>query len=265
MSENAPTSPPRRRRGAWRYEIERRLAPHVDEAWAEAFVLELRLRDVPGDAIGDALAEVESHCVESGEGAAEAFGEPVAYARALELPTEPPSGPPLSPGATAAWTAQAVGLLVTTVGATALIDGEPIALTWGLAVVPVLAALTVLALSRRSDAALRLVVRRPVVAWLATMAHLGLLVALLLVLDGVLAHVSPGPALAVGAALLLGATVDLLRRAHTEQLPDDPVRAPFEDERAGRAKRLGTVLRYVPVLLAPAMAAVFAGLARLLG
>ncbi|MDG4797414.1 hypothetical protein [Micromonospora sp. WMMD1082] len=57
--------------------------PHVDRAWREDFVVELRLADVPGDRIGDALATVDAHCADSGQSAAEAFGDPVAYARAV--------------------------------------------------------------------------------------------------------------------------------------------------------------------------------------
>ncbi|MBO0923631.1 hypothetical protein J1G44_03950 [Cellulomonas sp. zg-ZUI199] len=65
------------------------LAPHVTPTWRDAFVLELRLRDVRGDAIGDALAEVDAHCADSGQDAATAFGDPAGYARGLTdvLPT----------------------------------------------------------------------------------------------------------------------------------------------------------------------------------
>lgn len=50
-----------------RRDLARRIAPHVAAAWTEQLLLELRLRDVQGAAIGAALAEVESHCAESGE------------------------------------------------------------------------------------------------------------------------------------------------------------------------------------------------------
>ena len=67
--------------------MERRLAPHVDQRWAETFIVELRLVDVTGARIGEALSEVESHCGESGQGADQAFGDPVAYARTLPVIT----------------------------------------------------------------------------------------------------------------------------------------------------------------------------------
>src|SRR5690625_6856245 len=51
------------------------------QQWCDDFVLELRMRDVPGAVIGDHLAEVEAHCVEGGESPAEAFGPATDYAR----------------------------------------------------------------------------------------------------------------------------------------------------------------------------------------
>lgn len=65
-----------------------KLAPGIDAAWREAFVLELRVQGASGSTIADALVEVESHCAESGKGAEEAFGVAQDYARALELEDE---------------------------------------------------------------------------------------------------------------------------------------------------------------------------------
>lgn len=53
----------------------------MHQRWCDDFVIELRLRDVPGPRIGDHLAEVESHCIETGTDPQEAFGDPTAYAR----------------------------------------------------------------------------------------------------------------------------------------------------------------------------------------
>lgn len=53
------------------------------QQWCDDFVVELRLLDVPGRIIGDRLAEVEQHCTDTGENPAEAFGDPIDYARAL--------------------------------------------------------------------------------------------------------------------------------------------------------------------------------------
>jgi len=64
----------------------RRAAPHVDAGWADAFAVELRLRGVSGSDVGAALSEVESHMAERGGGVDAAFGDPRAYAAALDLP-----------------------------------------------------------------------------------------------------------------------------------------------------------------------------------
>ncbi len=61
------------------------------DPWRDAFVVQLRLRDVPGAAIGDALAQVDAHCAESGQSPLLAFGDPADYADALvpSLPRGP--------------------------------------------------------------------------------------------------------------------------------------------------------------------------------
>lgn len=56
-----------------------------DRQWYDDFLLELRLRDIKGPAIGDAIAEVEAHCADSGERPGDAFGDPRAYAASLEF------------------------------------------------------------------------------------------------------------------------------------------------------------------------------------
>ncbi len=80
-------------------------APSDLAQWRASFILELRLRDVSGASIADALAEVESHCAETGEEAPAAFGDPVSYAATLvqELPEDARRPPP------AVWLGGAVG------------------------------------------------------------------------------------------------------------------------------------------------------------
>lgn len=53
------------------------------QEWLDELVVQLRLRDVKGTAIGNAVASVESHLAESGETAQEAFGDPTDYARSF--------------------------------------------------------------------------------------------------------------------------------------------------------------------------------------
>jgi hypothetical protein len=53
---------------------------HLLDPWRDNFVIALRLRNISGSQIGDALAQVDVHCTGSGEAPEEAFGDPVAYA-----------------------------------------------------------------------------------------------------------------------------------------------------------------------------------------
>ncbi len=59
------------------------------DTWCGHFVLELRLRDVPGPVIGERLAEVEGHCAETGETPSEAFGDPTDYAARIDQDSAP--------------------------------------------------------------------------------------------------------------------------------------------------------------------------------
>ena len=53
---------------------------HLLDPWRDNFVIALKLRNISGSQIGDALAQVDAHCTDSGEAPEEAFGDPVAYA-----------------------------------------------------------------------------------------------------------------------------------------------------------------------------------------
>ncbi|WP_228759871.1 hypothetical protein [Pseudactinotalea sp. HY158] len=50
------------------------------EKYTQELTFALRLRDVPGEVIGDAIAQVESHLAESGEDPVAAFGPASEYA-----------------------------------------------------------------------------------------------------------------------------------------------------------------------------------------
>lgn len=50
------------------------------DSYRERLLLALRVRDVPGDRIGEVLAEVEAHVAETGEDPVDAFGTPRRYA-----------------------------------------------------------------------------------------------------------------------------------------------------------------------------------------
>lgn len=71
------------------HEVWQRPFVKTQRQWCEDFVLELRLRDVPGPEIGECLAEVEGHCAETGETPEQAFGDPVGYARRIDEESSP--------------------------------------------------------------------------------------------------------------------------------------------------------------------------------
>jgi len=58
-------------------------APRLMDPWRDALVIELRLCEVPGDRIGEVLAEVDAYCTDSGQTPTKAFGDPITYARSL--------------------------------------------------------------------------------------------------------------------------------------------------------------------------------------
>jgi len=60
-----------------------------DKKWFDQLVMELRLRQVHGSAIGDTIASTRELLGDTGQRAEEAFGPARDYAAALELPSEP--------------------------------------------------------------------------------------------------------------------------------------------------------------------------------
>lgn len=62
------------------------------DTYRQRLLVELRRRGVPGDRVGEAIAEVESHVAESGEDPVTAFGEPDAYAERLSESLHLPAG-----------------------------------------------------------------------------------------------------------------------------------------------------------------------------
>lgn len=215
---------------------ERRLAPHVDPAWSHRFILEARLREVSGRRIGDALREVDGHCVDSGEDAEEAFGDAAGYAASLAAPG------PRDPGAMARTVApmalQSLGLMIATLAAMPLGRGEPAELTalWlsALALVAVVDLLLVFA----ATPLLRFAMRRPVVSWAVIV--LGVVAASLAMgaigwlLDAPVLALPAGPVLLAGLAVV-GAGAVWGRAVALREGPD-PLVDPEEDA-PGRAER----------------------------
>src|SRR5690554_3184895 len=206
-------------------------SPHVEGDWADAFVLELRLLDVHGTVIGDALAEVDSHCADSGEGARETFGDPVEYARSLDLPRMPDAGwrglvPVLVPVEV-----QLAGMFAVSAAAGPLRQDRAVDLTLGILVGALVLLLATVALAVWADAILRLFVRRPVIASI-TFGAVVTASALPVVLLGVsepIASVSAPLALGAGILLLVVGCVLELRRQDGDA---DPVVDPRTEPEA---------------------------------
>lgn len=98
--------------------------------WRDKLIFELRMKDVPGSAIGDILSEVASHVAETGEAPEEAFGDPVAYGRVRAQTVARPQHPYMGLGLkeTVMYVASAVGGLMSAGSAWALGAGDP---RWG--------------------------------------------------------------------------------------------------------------------------------------
>lgn len=219
---------PRTRRPRRRFALERRLAPHVDPLWTEGLVLELRLQGVAGERIGAVVAEVDSHCAESGEPAADAFGDPVAYARSLELAPAAGQSPAAIAGGVAAAALQALAFPPALFGLAALGAGEPLGITLGMVGVVCLLVAGLAGLAAYGEQFLRLVLRRPVLSVLASVAPTGLMVVALVLLDGVVATAPAGAAIGVGVVLMgAGTAGEVVQRRRTGD-DADPLVLPLD-------------------------------------
>jgi hypothetical protein len=63
----------------------------MTDTYVNRLVLALRMRDVPGERIGQVVAEIEAHVAESGEAPAEAFGPAEQYADHVSAALERPA------------------------------------------------------------------------------------------------------------------------------------------------------------------------------
>lgn len=221
-----------RKSSKW-YAIEQALAPHVDEKWAGEFVLELRMLGVKGDRIGAALSEVESHCGESGEGAQQVFGDPVEYARSLQLPVDDDTSARAMLRSVAPIMVQLLGMTALNWSFDAWLRGQQLEITTGQLANASLGFLVIVTLIVFIDPVLRIILRRPVVGSilvalpLTASAALGLATHKLL--NQVIWRVPAGWGLAVGAAILAGGVVWAVARIRAHVSEEDPITSPFQD------------------------------------
>ncbi|UZN02896.1 hypothetical protein [Cellulomonas sp. S1-8] len=231
------------------------LAPHVEPRWRDGFVVELRLRNVPGASIGDALAEVEAHCVDAGQDAETAFGDPVAYARGI-AGVLPRRRTPVRDGA--AVVVQTAGVVGVVWAVPPWLHGEPLALSGGMAASVIATLLVAVALCFAPAAVLGRLAR--VRWWLAGLA--GSVIALVLAYTALL----PGGALTAAAAPVVLVSVILLAAGaaalHALGATNDAVTGPGDDDAEGarRARRTSVLLSAA----LPAVALLAAGLLALL-
>ncbi|MBK6888023.1 MAG: hypothetical protein IPH03_17270 [Tetrasphaera sp.] len=178
------------------------------EKWECDFVLALRVRDVPGEAIGAALAEVQAHCADTGQTPAEVFGPPLAYAVSLALPENAPRRA-RTLGTTALTLLGVLGLWVLPPAAGAWLRGESYAVSHGSLVGAAVLAVVVAVVA--APMALGWLSRRP------GLAFAGLVVGFLgAVLPSALwrstaATMSPVWPAVVGALAVAGAAYGLIR------------------------------------------------------
>ena len=215
-----------------------RIAPSVDKQWRDDFILELRLLSVPGPQIGDALMTVETHVVESGETAVQAFGEARAYAREIAEATQA-AGRDGSIGVATVVSSMLglLGLLATAGAFGSWLAGEPFAVTTGTLVG--LGLLLLLASLLFVTRMLRVLAGHPWRAALLPALLIGVMVGVLTLLTEQLFTV-PAVLLGGGGALMLvaGSVVSWF------DLRDDTseITAPGCAPRSGRRRRWLAVL-----------------------
>jgi hypothetical protein len=211
------------RRKASRFAIERELAPHVDEKWAESFLVELRILNATGVSVGAALSEVESHCAESSASAQDAFGDPVTYARALNLPVQGEDSGLARLLPVAPTLVQVGGMLILLWSFTARRQGESFDVKGGQLIALFGTLLIMVAVARWPDHILRMVIHRPILTWTAFMATTAAFTVPLLLVTGILVRLPTAPAMGLGTTMILGALAwDWLRHS-----PADPITSPL--------------------------------------
>lgn len=223
------------------------LAPSADRGWASDFILEQRLLGVPGPRIGDALVTVESHLVDSGETALEAFGDATAYAREL-AEGERTVEPAVTVRTVAASVLGVVGMLVTVSAFGPWLAGEPAEITVGMLAATGLLLVVLCGFLASATAALRAVVDRFWLAATAIVLFVAASVAILLLLREVLFEIPATVLLAVGVVMLL---IDAVL-TWVDHGQDDTVLAPGESaprSGAGRALATFTVPVFTVVML----------------
>lgn len=217
------------------------IAPHLEKAWRDDFIVELRLLDVPGERIGDALVTADTHVQESGERAEEAFGDATSYARETAQSLGHPSpGPRLTPRDMIGNVLGLGGMLGVTSAFSAWLEGTGVTVTLGTLLGLVVLLALVAGLFRWSTAVLRLAVQNRLgVALLTPIVLIGGFVAIYLVFSE--------PLFVVGAVTLGIVSIALLMVSSVLAVADsgrhaDEIVAPGQTATTGLAARVGPAL-----------------------
>ncbi|NYF98419.1 hypothetical protein [Janibacter cremeus] len=179
-----------------------RIAPSVEKEWRDDFIVELRLLSAPGHQIGDELMTVETHVAESGEPAAQAFGEAKPYAREIAEATGATGrGGSIGPATIAGNGLGLLGMFATVHAVTHWLEGGPAGVTTGeLVGLGVILLLVSTLLFTRT---LRVIVEHPRLALLLPALFIGVFVGIFALLSDPLFTVPTVPLGVAGALLLL--------------------------------------------------------------
>lgn len=223
----------------------------VPSRWRDDFVLTLRVRDVSGAQIGDALAHVESYCAESGETAEEAFGEAREYAGSLPFDTPLPSSTFVPLSQLLRIGVALLGMYVTVEAVTGWVSHETPGVSLGLVVAAVVVVLTTVLVVRRLEA----VVRHPWLAGLSLVPAFAATAAALILLDEPQVDVAPVPLTVVGLLLLVVPSIwETVRgTAPAADVVVSPLADPEDSRRANRRSAL-LVAWIIPVMAVPTVA-----------
>lgn len=182
------------------------LAPSVDKQWRDEFILELRLLSVPGETIGDALLTVETHVTDSGEDAAEAFGDARSYAKEISRATGTAGrGWKVSATTVASTLLGLLGMLLSVSAFSAWLQRGPVGVTTGELVG--LGVVLLLACALFFSGTMRLLAEHRWLALPVPVLLVGALVGLFVVLGEPLFEVPTLPVAVAGVLLLAVSTV----------------------------------------------------------
>lgn len=222
-----------------------RIAPSVDKAWRDDFIVELRLLGVPGSRIGDALMTVEAHVTESGEDAREAFGDATAYAQEVADSAGAVDAWKVSTRTVAAAVLGLVGMLITVRAFAGWLQASVVGVTVGDLVALALLLTVLLVTLAAATEVMRLLFRS---RWwaiaLPLAAIVGVFSGLMLLFQDPLIELSALPLGVAGVGLVAVSSV-LFWLDQPEDL--DVVAAPGADTRPGLGARILAALP-VPIL-----------------